>query len=386
MKAVIAEQLFDSATRTMRRNLVVLIEGDRILSVESDAGLPSTINDNRLEFPHSTLLPGLVDCHVHLAMDGSADRTTDAALSTIRSVRGAAATVRSGVTTVRCVGTPSNVDFVVRDAVRDRLIPGPRIVAAGQPIAMTGGHAHTMAIEVDGVDAVMAAVRTQVKAGADVIKLMITGGVLTPGIRPGTPQLNRQEIEAAIMTAHRAGRKVCGHAEGAEGVRDAIESGIDSVEHGLFDAGDPLFERMKHQGTALVPTLIAYQAILEAHDTLTSEAVANAEQAITRNQSSFQHAVKAGIDIAMGSDAGTPFNPHGANWREIELMILLGMTHGQALQASTMGGACLLGIGDIGHLSEGKSADLLVVAGDPLVQIRALADIHAVWARGERVR
>lgn len=386
MQAIVAESLFNSLNGTVENNRVVLIESGRILAVESDAGLPAEIMDRRVEFPGAMILPGLIDCHVHLAMDGTDDRTTDVARATVRAVRGAAATVRSGVTTVRCVGTPSNVDFVIRDAIHERQIPGPRVVAAGQPIAITGGHAHTMAIEVDGADAVTSAVRAQIKAGADVIKLMVTGGVLTPGIRPGTPQLNRAEIEAAISTAHRAGRKVCGHAEGQEGVRDAVECGIDSVEHGLFDPDDPLFDLMTSQGTTLVPTLIAYQAILEGRELLTAEAVANAELAIDSNQTSFQYALAAGVRIAMGSDAGTPFNPHGANWRETELMVKLGMTPAQAIQASTLGGAQLLGLNDVGHIASGKSADVLVVSGDPLADIQALANVEAVWSRGDRVQ
>lgn len=386
MQAITAERLFNSLTGSIESHRVVIVEDGRILSVESDAGLPAAVAENRIEFADSTLLPGLIDCHVHLAMDGTAQRTTDPVLATVRAVRGALDTVRSGVTTVRCVGTPGNVDLTIRDAIRDRVIVGPRVVAAGSPIAMTGGHAHTMAIEVDGADAVTAAVRRQIKAGVDVIKLMVTGGVLTPGIRPGTPQLTREEIAAAITIAHRAGRKVCGHAEGTVGVRDAIECGIDSVEHGLFEEDDPLLEQMKSQGTTLVPTLIAYQAILEGRDALSAESVRNAELAISRNQVSLQRALEAGVAIAMGSDAGTPSNPHGANWRETELMVQLGMSTSQALQASTLAGAELLGLDQVGQIAPEYSADLLVVRGNPVEQISDLANVSAVWSRGDRVK
>jgi imidazolonepropionase-like amidohydrolase len=386
MQAIAAERLFNSLTGTIESNRVVIVQDGRILSVESDVGLPAAVAETRIEFADSTLLPGLIDCHVHLAMDGTSQRTIDPVLAAVRAVRGALDTVRSGVTTVRCVGTPGNVDLTIRDAIRDRVIIGPRVVAAGSPIAMTGGHAHTMAIEVDGADAVTAAVRRQVKAGVDVIKLMVTGGVLTPGIRPGTPQLTRDEIATAITIAHRAGRKVCGHAEGTDGVRDAIECGIDSVEHGLFEENDPLLERMKSQGTTLVPTLIAYQAILEGRDALSAESVSNAELAISRNQVSFQRALKAGVVIAMGSDAGTPFNPHGANWRETELMVQLGMSEAQALQASTLVGAELLGLELVGQIAPEHSADMLVVHGNPVEHISDLANVAAVWSRGDFVR
>jgi imidazolonepropionase-like amidohydrolase len=312
-------------------------------------------------------------------------RATDPAEVAIRGVRGALATLRGGVTTVRCVGTPENVDFALRDAVAQGRILGPRIVAAGRTIAMTGGHGHAMAIEADGVDAVMAAVRTQIKAGADVIKLMVTGGVLTPGGRPGTPQMLPEEITAAVRVAHRAGRRVCGHAEGPEGVRDAVNAGIDSIEHGSFTAGDPLFARMQTNPTYLAPTLVAYAAILEGRDSLPAEAVANAEEAIEKHRQSFRAALKGGVPIAMGSDAGTPLNPHGENWREVAHMIDQGMPPGAAIKAATLTAAALLGADEVGGIATGKIADLLLVGGNPLKDITSLANVRDVWAKGRRL-
>jgi imidazolonepropionase-like amidohydrolase len=250
---------------------------------------------------------------------------------------------------------------------------------------MTGGHGHMMAIEADGVDAVMAAVREQIKAGADVIKLMVTGGVLTPGGRPGTPQLLPEEITAAVRVAHRAGRRVCGHAEGAEGVMDAILAGIDSIEHGYFVEDDPLFTRMLDNPTYLVPTLVAYAAILEDRDRLPAESVTNAEAATERHRESFRAALRGGMLVAMGSDAGTPGNPHGKNWREIAHMIDQGMEPGAALRAATYMGASLLGLEDIGVIATGKSGDLLLVAGNPLEDITCLAEVRAVWTSGRRL-
>jgi imidazolonepropionase-like amidohydrolase len=286
---------------------------------------------------------------------------------------------------VRCVGTPHNVDLALRDAINQGRIVGPRVVAAWRPVIMTGGHSHPMGFEADGVDAVMAAVRTQIKAGVDVIKLMVTGGVLTPGGRPGTPQMLPEEIAAAIRVAHRANRRVCGHAEGEEGVRDAIEAGIDSIEHGYFVANDPLFAVMQQNPTWLVPTLVAYAAILEGRDQLPDEAVANAELAIERHKESFRYALQAGVKVAMGSDAGTPFNPHGENWREVAHMIAQGMPVAAALQAASREAANLLGLRDVGIIDCGMSADLLLVEGDPLEDIESLSLVHSVWARGKPI-
>lgn len=378
------EWLFDSRQGALLSNMAVLTEGPRILSIESDCGLAAG-DAQVVEAPGCTLLPGLIDVHVHLCMDARdtpAQRPSNLAELAVRGVTGAAATVRAGVTTVRCVGTPGNVDLVLRDAIREGRVIGPRVLGAGRTIAITGGHSYPMALESDGVDAIIAAVRTQIKAGADVIKLMVTGGVLTPGGRPGTPQMLPEEIAAAIRVAHRMNRRVCGHAEGEEGVHDAIVAGIDSIEHGYFVAGDPLFAQMQANPTWLSPTLVAYAAILDGREWLPAEAVENAELAIERHRQSFRYALTAGVKIAMGSDAGTPLNPHGENWRELTHMIAQGMAPAAALKAATLEAAALLGLEDIGVIEPGKTADLLLVAGSPLEEISHLGNVRHVWARG----
>jgi imidazolonepropionase-like amidohydrolase len=384
--AIVPERLFDSETGELRRNMAVIIEGETIAGIESTQGLSSGMET--IELPGATLLPGLIDAHVHLCMDSDGIRAAgapDSAQLAVNGVSNALATLRGGVTTVRCVGTAANVDLVLRDAIASRRIPGPRVVAAGRTIAMTGGHGHWMALEVDGVDAVIAAVRTQVKAGADVIKLMVTGGVLTPGGIPGTPQMLPEEIAAAIRVAHRAGRRVCGHAEGAEGVRDAVNAGIDSIEHGYFIEDDPLFATMREHPTRVVPTLVAYAAILEQRDQLPPESVANAERAIERHRESFRYALAAGVPITMGSDAGTPGNPHGQNWKEIAHMVGQGMAPAAALQASTIEAARLLGLDDVGRIATGYVADLVAIDGDPLADITALEHVRMVWRAGRPV-
>jgi imidazolonepropionase-like amidohydrolase len=382
------EWVFDSRSGELRSNTVVTTNGSLIVAVEDDRGNFEGNEQIVVEAPGCTLLPGLIDAHVHLCMDARDSpvaRPTDTAELAIRGVEGARATLRGGVTTVRCVGTPGNVDLLLRNAVAEHKILGPRIVAAGRPIAMTGGHGHRMAIEADGVDAVMAAVRSQIKEGTDVIKLMVTGGVLTPGGRPGTPQMLPEEIAAAVRVAHRAGRRVCGHAEGPDGVRDAVTAGIDSIEHGYFADDDPLFEQMLANPTYLVPTLVAYAAILDGRDSLPTDAVANAEEAIERHRESFRAALKGGVPIAMGSDAGTPYNPHGENWREVAHMMDQGMPAGAAIRAATHTAASLLGIDDVGVIEAGMTADLVLVGGNPLADITCLADVRDVWAGGRRL-
>ncbi len=386
--ALVADRVFNGTGDRHSDGFAVLVEDGYIAGVESDRALPGGIE--RQEFEGATLLPGLIDSHVHLCMDPSpapmTTRSLDPARLALQGAANARATLESGVTTVRCVGTPGNVDLVLRDAIREGRIPGPRLLGAGRTIAMTGGHGHPMAIEADGRDAVIAAVRSQVKSGADVIKLMVTGGVLTPGGIPGTPQMLPEEIAAAIMVAHRAGRRVCGHAEGPEGVADAVNAGIDSIEHGYFLADDPLFPLMKQQSTWLVPTLVAYAAILEQRDLVPAESLSNAERAIERHRESFRHAVAGGVPVAMGSDAGTPGNPHGANWKEVVHMVDQGMPPAAAVRAATSGGATLLGLDEVGQVAPGFLADLLVVDGDPLDDPAALNRVRSVWQSGRPVR
>ena len=200
------------------------------------------------------------------------------------------------------MGTAQNIDLALRDAIGESVIPGPRIVAAGRGITITGGHGHAFFIEADGVDEMRKAARAQIKAGVNVIKLTVTGGVLTPGIRPGVPKMNRDEIEAVVEEAHKAGIKVAGHAEGLRGVNDAIAAGIDSIEHGYFQNNEEGIRLMLEHGTFLVPTILAYDIIAkDINGSWTAEAIENAQMALEYNTVGFRRALEAGVKITMGS-------------------------------------------------------------------------------------
>ena len=249
---------------------------------------------------------------------------------------------------------------------------------------MTGGHGHAFSIEADGPDQVRKAVRTCIRNGADVIKLFATGGVLTPCGIPGIPQLDLEELEAAVREAHKHGIRLAAHAEGRQGVNDALAAGIDSIEHGYFLDNDEGIERLVRNGAFLVPTIMAYDLIANgsAHG-ISSEAVRSAASALEYNTVGFRNAVDAGAKIAMGSDAGTPLNDHGRAWRELAFMVKNGMHPMQALVAATRGGAELLGMGhDIGTLEPGKAADLVVVDGDPLSDISEIGRVSWVVKNG----
>jgi imidazolonepropionase-like amidohydrolase len=285
---------------------------------------------------------------------------------------------------VRDLGGREYVEIAVRRAIQDGLIDGPRIVAAGRPVCMTGGHGHWLAREADGPDDARRAVREQLKAGADVIKIIATGGVMTPGVEPGSPQLTLEEMRAAIEEARRAGRRTAAHAMAATGIRDAIAAGITSIEHGIY-LTDEIVAHMRRDGTFLVPTLNAPAAIAAGGIAagIPDFMVRKSEQVVPTHVASFQLAHRAGVRIAAGADSGTPLNFHGSLLPELSLMVKYGMTPLEAIRSATTTAADCLGLGDaIGRVAPGYAADLIAVAGDPAERIEALADLRLVLVGG----
>jgi imidazolonepropionase-like amidohydrolase len=242
---------------------------------------------------------------------------------------------------------------------------------------MTGGHGWWLGREADGPDEVRKAVREQIKAGADVIKLMATGGVMTPGVEPGAAQLGEEELRAGVEEAQKAGRRTASHAQGSDGILAAVRAGINSIEHGFFLTRE-IVSLMREKGTFLSPTLIAPANIGSAPpDTVPEWARAKARAVTAAHAESFQLAVTTGVKIVLGTDAGTPYNYHGRNARELELMVEAGLSPAQGLIAATRNGADLLGVLDeVGTIEPGKRADLLLVRGD------ATRDVTTILADG----
>ena len=371
------------------RGRAVVVEDGRIAAVVDDARLP---RGARVDLSGCTLLPGLINCHVHLCLGAEADptrplREEPLAVTAIKAAVRARQTLDAGVTTVRDLGGREYCELGVRRAIQDGWIPGPRILAAGRPICMTGGHGHWLAREADGPDDARRAVREQLKAGADVIKIIATGGVLTMGVEPGSPQLTLGEMEAAIEEAQKAGRRTASHAMGARGIADAVKAGITSIEHGVY-LTDEIVATMRQNGTYLVPTLIAPAAIVTGGLSagIPEFMVRKSEAVLGSHVLSFQKAHVAGVAIAAGSDAGTPFNPHGSLVPELALMVKHGMTPLEALRSATSVAADLLGLGaTLGRVAAGYTADLVAVAGDPTERIEALDDVRAVFVSGRAV-
>ena len=368
------------------RGRSVVVEKGVITAVVEDARAP---RGNGVDLAGHTLLPGLINCHVHLCFGAEADpvrpmREEPVALTAIKALLRARETALAGVTTVRDLGGREYVELAARRAIQEGLIDGPRIVAAGRPVCMTGGHGHWLAREADGPDDARKAVREQLKAGADVIKIIATGGVMTPGVEPGSPQLTLEEMRAAIEEARKAGRRTAAHAMAATGISDAIAAGITSIEHGVY-LTEEIVAHMRRDGTFLVPTLNAPAAIATGGLAagIPEYMVRKSEQVVPPHVASFQLAHRAGVRIAAGADSGTPLNFHGSLLPELTLMVKHGMTPLEAIRSATATAADCLGLGQaLGRVAPGYAADLIAVAGDPAERIEALGDLRLVLVNG----
>jgi imidazolonepropionase-like amidohydrolase len=353
-----------------RRNGVLVVEGDRITEIGNDPSNVTGDSEDVRSLEALCVVPGMINAHAHLEMSGEAQTTSVFLLTTptqrtMTCAENASKSLRAGVTTIREIGGTENIAMDLRDAIDAGRLPGPKIVAAGQPICMTGGHGWWAGRQADGPWDVLKAVREQRRGGADCIKFIATGGVLTKGAVPGIEQLTEDEMRAGIEEAHKHGMHCAAHAIGTSGIKNAIRAGIDSIEHGhLVD--DEGIRLMVEHGTYLVPTLSAIMCILDAGpdagmpDFVTRKAREIAEHA----EGNLRKARGAGVKFAGGSDAGTPFNYHDAYWRELELMqSMLGMNAREALYAASASAADLLGV-KRGRLQPGETADLLLLDHD----------------------
>jgi imidazolonepropionase-like amidohydrolase len=375
--------------RTSRAKQGVLIDGDRIAWVGAHARAPKRAGAAwAVDGRGRTLTPGLIDCHVHLQFDGGADFEGEArALTPARAALKAAANLRrhlaNGVTTVRDLGGMDAVSCDVGRAVDDGLIRGPRVRAAGRALTVTGGHGHNVAFarEVDGADAVRKAVREEIRAGATAIKVVATGGVLTPGIGATFTAYTPEELAAAVDEAHSWDRGVAAHAIGAEGILNAVLAGVDSVEH-CNHVTPEIAREMKARGTFRSPTLSAIRGILDHEDDVADYAVRKARELEGVSRDAHRRAVRAGIRHVCGTDAGTPFNPHGNAPNELVAMVAWGMTSLAAMRAATSNGAELVRVDDVGTVQPGKAADVVLYDEDPVQDISAVRRPRTVWRGG----
>jgi imidazolonepropionase-like amidohydrolase len=376
--------LYDGTDAAARRNVTVVVEDGRVARIAGDG---EDVGAERT-FQAACVVPGLINSHVHLEMNGEPDTQTFFIIRTptertLDTARNARLALEAGVTTVRDLGGVDSNAIALAAAIAAGDHSGPTVIAAGRALCMTGGHGWFVGRETDGPWDARKAVREQRRAGAACIKLIATGGVLTKGAVPGQDQLTEEEMRAAIVEAHTHGMRVAAHAIGTNGIKNALRAGVTSVEHGhLLD--DEAIEIFKERGAYLVPTLAAVWRIYEnvAGGAQPDYVVRKATEIYQHAGDNIRKAYRAGVKIAGGSDAGTPYNKHQDYAYEVELMsTVLGMTPQQALTAATSTAAELLGV-DAGVLAPGRPADLLLLDGDAGADVRALRDPRVVIKAG----
>ncbi|WP_237155003.1 metal-dependent hydrolase family protein [Oryzibacter oryziterrae] len=355
----------------------LLLDGRKIAKIAPLAAFEG-YSGPRADLTGHTILPGLIDCHAHLTLGGELNpseqlqRLSHAEL-TLRCIENAVTSLSAGITSLRDLGGVDHVEFTVRDACNSGRIFGPTIRAAGKFICMTGGTNFFIGRQADGPQDVVKAVREQIHAGCDCIKLMATGGVLTPGVRLEHAQFTCEEMTAGVAEAQRFDKPTASHAMTPQGVLNAVRAGINSIEHGVV-LDDECIGEMLARNVVLVPTLMPLHCLIGANEGGVPQwAMDKAHWANERHRKSFKAYYDAGGRIAMGADTGTPFNPHGNSAMELQHMVDAGMRPIDALKAGTATAADLLRLEGRGRLRDSHAADLLVVAGDPVTDIGRVA-------------
>jgi len=405
IRAVHADHLLDPATGETTNDAVVLIEDAHVTHIGRRATVQVPRDAETIDAAGLTLLPGLIDCHVHLTslgegLDFARELTTPPTLELMRAVRAARRTLEAGFTAVRdAAGSPAGI----RMAIDAGYFPGPRMFVTVSALSQTGGHtdSHFLCgadldiplpdrpyMVVDGVEAMRLRVREVIRAGADWIKLCTSGGVLSPGDQPHHSALTLDEIRAAVEEAATQGRKVMAHAQANAGIKNALQGGVATIEHGIWLDGDAI-EMMLDGGNALIPTLIAPRWVIRhaAAGKMPAYAADKAREVINDHVASIRMAVEAGVKIAFGTDTGV--GPHGSNGEEFLAMQQLGMEPIDCIRAATTVAAKTIGMKGVGTLAQGSWGDLIGVPGDPLSDLTLLSkpdNVHLVVKGGELVK
>jgi imidazolonepropionase-like amidohydrolase len=405
IRAVVADALLNPATGETTRGAVVVIDNGRVTRAGKRDGVPIPREAETVEAEGLTLLPGLIDCHVHLTslgegLDFARELTTPPTFELMRAVRAARKTLDAGFTSVRdAAGSPAGIKM----AIDAGYFPGPRMFVTISGLSQTGGHtdAHFMCgvdldiplpdrphSVVDGVENMRVRVREVIRAGADWIKLCTSGGVLSPGDQPHHPMLTVEEIRAAVEEANAHGRKVMAHAQANSGIKNALRAGVSTIEHGIWLDGDAV-EMMLDGHNGLVPTLVAPRWVIRHAEAgkMPSYAIDKAKAVIEDHKKSIKLAIESGVRVAFGTDMGV--GPHGLNGEEFLLMRELGMEPIDCIRSATTVAADVIGMKGVGNLDEGSWGDVIGVEGDPVANLDLLSkpeNIKLVVKGGELVK
>ena len=378
-----AQILIDGISDAPKKDQLITVEDDKIIDI-SDY---HKINEDVIH--ENVVTPGFFNCHVHIMypVGFSFDKKFSLIEKIFYAQKHCKEYLESGVTFIRVVGTENNYDLQIKEAIQNSDFQGPHMYCAGKVICMTGGHGWQEGIEADGKDACLKAVRTQLRSGVDLIKMMATGGVMTKGVEPGNAQFSVDEMKVMIEEAHKAGRKTATHAQGLQGIKNALYAGIDSIEHGCF-LDEECLELMKEQNTFLVPTLCAPQCIIDkgVENGVAKYMVDKTLKVKDAHVKSVKKAYEKGIQIALGTDAGTPFNYHNNTAYEMELLARLSISNMDILKIATINSARCVGVEkDYGSIEVGKQADLVCLNENPLDNISNVRKINRVIQSGKIV-
>lgn len=385
--------LIDGTGKEVFKNAYIKVENGLIKEIGNDFDENKNKEYELVDVDGKYVMPGLIDCHTHVTFPGNANPeamlyTTNQTDIVILTMKNLEKFLDHGVTYIRDVGDYKHISLQLKKYVMSGALKGPGIHSAGSAIMMTGGHGWQAGREADGAVEVMKAVREQIKVGTDLIKVISSGGVMTKGTDVNAYQFNVDELKAAVVEAHKTGRKVATHCHSTQGVKNSVMAGIDSIEHATI-LDEEAVKMMAKEGTYMVPTLAAVSNIIHNGEAagISKFIVDKAKLVSKSHYNSLKMAYQAGVKIAMGTDCGTPFNIHGVSASlEMELMVEAGMKPRDVVVAATKSASELIGIEEqYGTLEAGKFADFLVLKENPLENIKTVQDLHSVYQKGELV-
>jgi len=400
LKAIKCGMFFSAVDETVKNDVVILIENNKIKDVKNAGEAGNLTGYEVIDLSSKFVMPGLIDAHVHVNMNGEPDPMPALGVQTLgfialKSAKYAEADLMAGFTTIRDEGGIGFTDIAVRDAINKGMIVGPRMFCSGIPIGTTGGHCDShynpyihedmpFGQIIDSPDEGRKAARYTFKYGADQIKIMATGGVMSVGDEPGAPDVSYEEMKAIIDVAASRGRISSAHAHGAVGIKNAIRAGITSIEHAMM-IDDEGLEMMAEHGTYFVPTIIAAYNIVQAGVAggIPAHAVEKAKQVLENHEKNFKKAMKLGVKICFGTDCGTPYDAHGTQAREFGLMVMFGMEPVKTLLCATKVNSELLKWDDkLGTIEPGKLADIVAFDANPIENIEVMNNVSFVMKDG----